>query len=71
MKEEKSRFGLNLNDNSYSSLSPNVGGEILSNKNINDDSDQTPEEPEKCPNCGKMIHPYDKNTHPAVCNNFK
>ena len=26
------------------------------------------EEPEKCPNCDKMIDPYDKNTHPSCCN---
>ena len=25
------------------------------------------EEPEKCPNCDKMIDPYDKNPHPSCC----
>ena len=29
--------------------------------------EQQPEEPEQCPNCGKMIDPYDMNTHPACC----
>ena len=26
-----------------------------------------PEEPEECPNCHKMVDPYDKNTHPSCC----
>ena len=32
LKEEKSRFGLNLNDNSDSSPSPNVGGKFFQTK---------------------------------------
>ena len=29
------------------------------------------EEPEKCPNCDKMIDPFDTNTHPACCSGRK
>ena len=65
MKEKKSRFGLNNNDNS--SPKPYEGREFLSSKNIDDDSGPKPEEPEECPDCHRMIDPFDKNTHPACC----
>ena len=32
-----------------------------------DDSKTIESEPQKCPDCGRTIDPFDKNTHPACC----